>query len=284
MLLSRFIIGLFFYLCASYSFAWSTSVHRDIGAEVYNLLSKKEKRYYKALTEYMPAKNLAFYDLSPWVDSVRSEPIFELFQSKVPVPLEPFPQRHSSNWHYENSAYFKPRERFHCALKNNGLLEKALLAIDDSLKTKLTKKQEAMLIAFAIHLMEDAHQPLHTGTLVRSDCSIDLGGNRYCLQKLSGKCALNLHRLWDGGFSASKAITISNELVATLSKEFHLDIEIQRILMEGEAQLASVYAIEENRAPYEEYINQSRFIAEDRLRKSVVRVTHFLKNHYDRKR
>lgn len=276
------VILLLFY--ATQALAWSGSVHREISDSAFLLLSKKEQRYYAQLATQLPAANLKFRDMSPWVDTIRHHSIRELFGRQVPAPLQPFQRSDSSKWHYENSFFFKPHEKYQCRLKNKGLLEEALLAIDDSLKTTINKKHEALLIAFAVHLIEDVHQPLHTGTLVRKDCSIDLGGNRYCLQKYAGKCVLNLHKLWDGGFGVAKTHVFPKQLPKRSDQRFHTDIEVQRILMEGAAVLPSVYSIEENRAPYEEYIHQSKKMVAERLDKSAERVVHFLKAHYERKK
>ena len=272
-----------FCVLSSPALAWSTSAHQDIARETLKLLSKQERRYYKKLAEAMPVRGLSFEDLSPWVDSIRGEPVLEVFGGKVPRALRSLQNRHSSNWHYENTFYFKPRQKYRCDLTNNGRLKQALLAIDRALKSKVDKKREAILVAFAMHLIEDAHQPLHTGTLVRSDCSLDLGGNRYCLQKFSGKCALNLHQLWDRAFSASRNSSLAKRVSRDFTTPFSIEIEIEKILEEGQSALPTVYSIEENRAPFEGYIDRGKQVAEDRLINTVGRLTHFLKMHYARK-
>jgi hypothetical protein len=219
------------------------------------------------------------------VDSVRNQPIYELFDKKVPHALRSFQQSHSGRWHYENHFYFKPNERFRCKLTNNGKLEDAVSAIDAALKEDLNKEQEVILIAFAMHLIEDVHQPLHTGTLVRKDCSIDLGGNRYCLQRFGGKCVLNLHRLWDQAFEAHRGKPLHTEVSQShFNDDFFLIHETRLALFEGERLLPSVYSIEENRAPYGRYVESSKSIARVRLVKSVERVTRFLKEHYEEQR
>ena len=276
------VFGLAGLLWALDALSWSTSVHMEIGQAVYDRLSKKEQRYYDRLTAQMPVENLSFYQLSPWVDSIRNEPIWELFEGRVPEALKPYQQRHSSTWHYENSFYFKPKQHYTCALTNNGMLQDAMLAVDASLQGELNKRQEAILVAFAVHLLEDVHQPLHTGTLVRSDCSLDLGGNRYCLQQFAGKCALNLHQLWDQGFGASKGLSRHKHSGQKSAEIFEVEKVLHDVLQEGESHLAHVYAIDEDRLPTETYTERSKSIAGKQLERAVERVSAYLKLHFAR--
>jgi len=123
------------------SVAWSRNVHSDIGGIVFSHLSKKEQRYYQQLASKLPQKDLRFNDMSAWVDSIRGEPIFEVFDTQVPIALKPFSQKHSGTWHYENSFYFKPQEYYSCDLTNGGNLRLVLKALDNALKESLTKTQ-----------------------------------------------------------------------------------------------------------------------------------------------
>jgi len=121
----------------------------------------------------LPQKNVPFNNMSNWIDAIRGEPLYEVFNQRLPKALYEFRQRHTGTWHYENEFY------------------------------DTSSEQEAILIAFAMHLMEDLHQPLHTTALVRADCSHDRGGNLYCLNVIAGRCVVNLHSLWDQAFNAA---------------------------------------------------------------------------------
>jgi len=203
-----------------------------------------------------------------------------VFDAQVPIALKPFSQKHSGTWHYENSFYFKPQEYYSCDLTNGGNLRSVLKALDNALKENLTKTQEAILIAFTMHLLEDAHQPLHTGTLVRKDCSIDRGGNRYCLREYAKNCVLNLHQLWDSAFDITRKRAFKEQKHQIESGALNLDLEISRILMEGENQLPLVYSVEENRAPSKAYIHEAIPVANKRLELAIKRVARYLKYHY----
>lgn len=269
--------------------AWSGKVHTQIGDTAFNLLDEKEQAYYRELAKALPRKGVPFNNMSAWVDSVRGEPLFELFDRKVPKALHEFRQRHTSTWHYENT-FYHGNLKFHgvtekhaCRLQNKGKLEPALIAIDRALKSKVSSEQEAILIAFAMHLIEDAHQPLHTTALVREDCSHDRGGNLYCLNIMAGRCVMNLHRLWDQAFGVADksqfltAITLGSPP----SLPFHTDIALK--LHQGHELARRAYDTEENRMPHSAYFTWARGVAEIQIQRSVQRVAHYLKRHYERK-
>lgn len=277
------------FLCQSQlAFSWSGSVHREIGVNVRALLSPSEAQYFDGLAKSLIDDARDLSSLSPWVDSVRGTPIFELFESDVPEALEGFSRRHSSRWHYENSFYhgslhIHGTEKKHpCRMTNAGQLEEALLAVDQALQQKTTQHQEAMLVAFAMHLLEDLHQPLHTTTLVRSDCSHDRGGNLYCLQKLSGRCVMNLHQLWDQGFSVSKNSRFMASIELGAPPSLPLSTEIALLRAKGEDLAKKVYETQENRMPHDNYLRWAKPVAEQQIKLSVQRVAHYLKKHYER--
>lgn len=270
------------------SWSWSGSVHASIGRQVFELLDKKERAYYRALSTHIGIDQMQFHDLSAWVDSVRGQPVYELFETNVPEALFEFRQRHTSTWHYDNT-FYHGNLKFHgvakkhaCRIQNIGKLERALLAVDKALQAKTTKKQEAILVAFAIHLLEDLHQPLHTTALVREDCSHDRGGNLYCLKTLGGHCAMNLHRLWDQAFSVTKdkKFMRSIELGSAPSLPFHTDLAL--VLSQGQQLAPEVYNTEENRMPHPEYFDWAADIARVQIEKSINKVTYYLKAHYER--
>ncbi len=263
--------------------AWSRHVHANIADVVQLQLSPEEMAYYEALVEAMPQAGLGFRDLSPWVDSVRGEPIKEVYKGQVPVALRAFQSRHSATWHYQNAFYFRDVSPERCHLEDKGQLEAAFLALHAALgEPNLSAEQEAITLAFAIHLLEDAHQPLHTTALVREDCSHDRGGNLYCLQHQQGVCISNLHQVWDAGFGVSQRRDFQMQQVES-KQSLPVSTLLGLILAEGEMLAPEVYRVEENRAPPPQYLKQGATISEARLQKAVARQVWYLKQHYERR-
>jgi hypothetical protein len=268
---------------SSSAWSWSQSVHSASGEATYQALSKEQRRYFAKLAKALPSDVRLFRDMSGWVDTVRGEPIIELFERDVPRGLEAFASSHSARWHYQNAPYRLATASRPCSITDNGQLESAFLAVSSSLNETLTVRQEAMLIAFAMHLLEDAHQPLHTGTLVRSDCSVDRGGNLYCLHKYANRCAMNLHRLWDAAFALDRSSQFWRAIPSSNAPFRPANIEIAAVLAEGEMLLDEVYATPENRLPREAYLEWAKTQTQARLTKMVQRNVAFLKAHYHKK-
>ncbi len=269
--------------------AWSGQVHTQIGARVYELLDKKERKYYKRLASRLPVDSIEFFNVSAWVDSVRGEPLYELFSKDVPETLFAMRERHTSNWHYHNYFYhgnlqFHGVEKKHpCRMRNKGKLETALVGIDQALQDNTDKKQEAILLAFIMHLLEDLHQPLHTTALVRKDCSHDRGGNLYCLQKMAGRCAMNLHGLWDSAFSVASDQKFMRSITLDSPPQLPFQTDVALMLTQGHDLARKVYDTEENRLPHKSYFDWAKSVTKVQIERSVWRVAHYLKAHYERR-
>lgn len=62
-------------------------------------------------------------------------------------------------------------------------------------------------MAFLLHMVGDAYQPLHLLGSLDSSCRHDRGGNAFCVAPIVGfkaglRCRDSLHFLWDQGFGA----------------------------------------------------------------------------------
>lgn len=283
-MIARFFVALIVITASNVAYPWSQSVHNVAGETVFQRLSKEERRYFSKLAQAISGDVRYFRDMSSWVDSVRSMPVQELFEGDVPAALSPFARRHSSEWHYENNPYFPKHHHRACSIDNTGKLEEAFSAIDTALQEQTSVRQEAILIAFAIHLLEDIHQPLHTNSLARNDCSLDRGGNLYCLQKYADKCVMNLHQLWDGAFGLGKDLSFWRTISAGQPKDRPIHFDISLALVEGRDVIEGVYKAQENRAPRAEYLKWARAEAELRTTLMVQRVTAYLKTHHARKK
>lgn len=168
----KLIILFLFLMVSSETFAWGTTGHRVVAEIAENHLSCKAKRQIKKIIGKQP---LAYWANYP--DFLKSNPDWKMADS----------------WHYLNFPAGLNRTDFDKTLKNSSdenLYKRALILMDELKNNKnhsLQKKHENLY--FLIHLIGDAHQPLHIG---REE---DLGGNKIEVEWFRDKT--NLHSLWD---------------------------------------------------------------------------------------
>lgn len=160
--------------------AWGQTGHRAIGEIAEAHMRPETVKKARALLD---GHDLAY--ASTWADEIRSDP-----------------KRygHTFNWHY--TTWQDEDERFHSAdeTKDTGFL---LTQVDKQLailkNTRAPKTERAEALRFVVHLVGDAHQPLHVGG------GNDRGGNT-CRVTWFGK-ATNLHSVWDGEIIASNGLS-----------------------------------------------------------------------------
>lgn len=151
--------------------AWGTTGHRVVAEIAERQLSRKAKKNIKKL---IGEQKLAYW--ANWPDFIKSDSDWKF----------------ADGWHYVNIPGNLDRMAFDKELENTtdeNLYKRALVLID-ALKdknTSLQKKQEYLY--FLIHIIGDAHQPMHIGRLE------DLGGNKITVEWFRKKT--NLHALWD---------------------------------------------------------------------------------------
>lgn len=159
-------------LTSVYSFAWGTTGHRVVAEIAEAHLNCKAKRQIKKIIGKQP---LAYW--ANWPDFIKSNPDWKMADS----------------WHYLNFPGGLNRTEFDQTLENSSeenLYKRTLIIIDELKNHKnlsLEKKHENLY--FLIHLIGDAHQPLHIG---REE---DLGGNKIEVEWFRSKT--NIHSLWD---------------------------------------------------------------------------------------
>jgi len=147
--------------------AWGRTGHRAIAEIAYQQLDKNAKKKIKALLgdDYLPL-------YATYADDIRSE---------RENPLGKLP-------HYVNMGF---DEDYESAVKNDGgdlvsVLNEMVATLNDS---KASHEDKAVALKFIIHLVGDAHQPMHVGL------KEDLGGNKVDVTWFGQKT--NLHYLWD---------------------------------------------------------------------------------------
>jgi hypothetical protein len=155
----------------SHVWAWGLTGHRIVSEIAERHLTKKAKRN---IQKIIGRQHLAYW--ANWPDFVKSDHAFD----------------ETSPYHYINTAGNLGQDDFRMALQNSpeNNIYKQLIRLTEDLKNRsnsLTEQQQNLY--FLIHLIGDAHQPMHVG---RPE---DLGGNKISVTWF-GKSD-NLHRVWD---------------------------------------------------------------------------------------
>lgn len=218
-------------LCASVAYAWSAKGHAVIAQTALQALPLVEQRYFNQQAEALLRnekaqdwrRNLkhhaAFAQAAVWPDTRRDQTFASLYsrygQAVVPSALKSYAPFTTGAWHYVNAAYWDPSSQRlitagqrgqRCFAKPKGQLVNIWPALVAAFTQAKTPAERGLIVAFISHLLADAYQPLHGFAAFDSACHTDAGGNAHCLIKnKKGRCSLNLHRLWDGGFGAFDA-------------------------------------------------------------------------------
>lgn len=160
-----------FLLISSNASAWGTTGHRVIAEIAENHLSCKAKRQIKKIIGEQP---LAYWANYP--DFLKSNPDWKMADS----------------WHYINFPSGLTKLDFEENLNNSSdenLYKRSLILIEELKNKNITQEKKLENLYFLIHLIGDAHQPLHVG---REE---DLGGNKIQVEWF--RDTTNLHSLWD---------------------------------------------------------------------------------------
>ncbi|MHA7815288.1 MAG: S1/P1 nuclease [Pseudohaliea sp.] len=157
--------------------AWGPQGHRVAGAMTEDLLNPGAAAAVRAILG-----DEALAEASTWADRMRSDPA-------------PFWQREAGAYHYVNippgAKRYDPRQA-----PARGDAFTALARFRQELEDPATPApRRALALRFALHIIQDLHQPLHAGG------RDDRGGNDFAVI-VDGRRS-NLHRLWDSGLLAS---------------------------------------------------------------------------------
>jgi hypothetical protein len=157
--------------------AWGPQGHRVAGAMTGDRLAPGAAAAVRAI---VGDETLA--EASTWADRMRSDPA-------------PFWQREAGAYHYVNipagAKRYDPRRA-----PARGDAFTALAQFRQELEDPSTPApRRALALRFALHIIQDLHQPLHAGG------RDDRGGNDFAVT-VAGRRS-NLHRLWDSGLLAS---------------------------------------------------------------------------------
>lgn len=140
----------------------------------------------------------AFVEASTWPDDIRHDERFYTAGVDEPTPtLAGFPDMERRlAWHYVD----RPLTPLEGPLRSPGKLDQQLDALAAAFGDHCADAGDrAYALPWLIHLVGDAHQPLHVGSRYGADGQSDSGGNRLIVNSPfpSRSASLSLHRYWD---------------------------------------------------------------------------------------
>lgn len=154
-------------------FAWGSTGHRVVAEVAERHLTKKAK---KNIQKIIGKQKLAYW--ANWGDFIKSDPHDEF--------------KKLGNSHFINTNPHLPWADFQLAMENSNEenLYKTVLRLEKSFAEKdLTLEKKKQNLYMLIHLIGDAHQPMHVS---RAE---DQGGNKIEVSWFGKKS--NIHRVWD---------------------------------------------------------------------------------------
>jgi hypothetical protein len=170
------------------SFAWGVLGHRVVGGIAESYLTPKTKA---ALRNLLGNESVAM--ASTWGDFIKSDRTYDYL----------------SQWHYVNITSGKSQSQFMQYLQadtGTNLYTKLNFIVSQLKSKRLPKDKQVFYLKLLIHLVGDAHQPMHMG---RPE---DKGGNDVRLTWFGQPT--NLHRVWDEQLVESQQLSYTEHIAA----------------------------------------------------------------------
>jgi hypothetical protein len=169
--LKKLVLGLALLYTPVLTMAWGTEGHRICGQIAESYLTPKARAAIQAILG-----NESIAIASNWADFIKSDTAY----------------RYLSSWHYIDfdKAYTYPEMQAFLAHDTNvDAYTKLQFLISELKKKDLSKANKLLYLRMVIHIVEDVHQPLHTGH------TTDKGGNDIRVTWQNNQT--NLHSVWD---------------------------------------------------------------------------------------
>lgn len=141
----------------------------------------------------------AFLEASTWPDDIRVDPRFYTAGAESPTVTQTgFPDmERRANWHYLDRP-LTPQVKL---APPAGSLDRQLASLGRTVGDPTTPASaRAYALPWLIHLVGDAHQPLHAASRYRADGQSDAGGSHLMIINplaSSRRQTMSLHRYWD---------------------------------------------------------------------------------------
>ena len=169
----KMLLGLVIVYLPLQSMAWGTEGHRIAGLIAESYLTPKARA---AVNAILGDTSIAI--ASNWADFIKSDPAYNYLY----------------NWHFIDldKTYTYPELQLY--LKQDTAVDaytKLNFLVTQLKDRSLPKDKKLLYLRMLIHIVEDVHQPLHTGH------TADKGGNDIKVSWLNNPS--NLHSVWDSG-------------------------------------------------------------------------------------
>lgn len=210
-------------LLAQPAWAWNGAGHRLVACVAWQRLGAAEQRAVGALLRQHPdaarwqrhagdhgahTARTAFIEASTWPDDIRRDRRFYSAGIDAPTPTLPgFPDmERRADWHYVNyplpdaaaAGATMPMATVAPGAAISGRIEPALAELAQTLATGATPRAErSYALPWLIHLVADAHQPLHAATRVDGHGGIERGGPLVVSPFRRRQPQTSLHAYWD---------------------------------------------------------------------------------------
>lgn len=169
--LKKLVLGAAMLYAPVQTMAWGTQGHRIAGQIADSYLSPKAR---KAVQEILGNESVAI--TSNWADFIKSDPAYNYLY----------------NWHFIDFDKVYTYNEMVDFLNNDKSVDaytKLQFLIGELKKKDQSKENKLLYLRMVIHIVEDIHQPLHTGH------TTDKGGNDIKVNWFSEPS--NLHSIWD---------------------------------------------------------------------------------------
>ena len=195
--------------------AWGAKGHVLITAYAYDHLNKNQQETLNNYAELLlnqldDLQQLQLFDTysgTPLIAKLSFLPdrykdmslknLFITFKAPLPKNLEIIQYQNTTHWHYIDYAY---PTRPNCLLAPGMNLISAVKALEvaweNTPNTENYDRTRAVIILLFIHLIEDAHQPLHMFSHTTANCKQDAGGNLRTIMNKNHR-RWRLHQWWD---------------------------------------------------------------------------------------
>ncbi|MBL8395696.1 MAG: S1/P1 nuclease [Candidatus Accumulibacter sp.] len=198
-------------LCTSPAAAWNAAGHRISALIAWQRLDPGSRAAITALLRQHPdfarwqargkgaEPGLAtFLEASTWPDDIRRDQRFYSAGNEEPTPTLPgFPDMERRlEWHYID----RPLDMLPTTRAPAGELDRRLNMLVSTLANQGVQPSErAYALPWLIHLVGDAHQPLHAASRHTADGESDNGGNALLITNPFNMRhpSMSLHRYWD---------------------------------------------------------------------------------------
>jgi hypothetical protein len=259
----------------STTYSWNSIGHELVAQIAYDQLTPSQQKFWKNQIE---ALRVAY----PKENYIKA--------STLPDELRGHDVNAFNTWHYINLPIFTSQHHYRYYISSENILWALQQSFEVEKSHYANLFEKAFFASFLIHLVGDAHQPLHCASLYNAHFPQgDRGGNLY---KIKNYRWHNLHAYWDNGGEFLSKRLIKNEhgleeAAKMLEKKYppsyfknRLQQKNFKTWIQESHDIAKdfVYTIEENGVPSKAYQVQTQNITQEQIVLAGYRLGKILKD------